>query len=125
MTDDIAALIKELKDLKIREAGILARLEAANERNRPSTTGGSSNDQDRTNGDLPTSTPLRGLKTGDRVKTINRLRKPASWPDDIEWDEGTARLATVTKVDVAADRVYIATDNGFQTWRMRANLRRL
>jgi hypothetical protein len=114
MTDDITALIRELKDLKIREADILARLEAANERNRTNVAG-----------EATTSEFLRGFVAGDRVKITNVVRKPSSWPNHIEWDARQARRATVTKVDAASDRVYFVTDNGTNTWRMPANLKRL
>ena len=88
--DKIGALITELKCLKIRESFIIAKLEAANKRN--------------------VGYPIKEVNAGcfvqgDRVKIINRVRKPKNWPRDRVWDEQMARKATVTYVDTLAERV--------------------
>ena len=89
--DEIEALITELKSLKLRESRIIAKLEAANKRN-------------------VGRHPINGVNAGcfvqgDRVKIINRVRKPKNWPRDRVWDEQMARKATVTYVDTLAERV--------------------
>ncbi len=106
--DEIGALITELKSLKLRESLIIAKLEAANKRN--------------------IGDPINGVNAacfvqGDRVKIINRIRKPKNWPKDRVWDEQMARKATVTYVDTLAERVYYVTDNGVETWRNPTNLK--
>ena len=105
--NEIGALISELKSLKLRESCIIAKLEAANKRN--------------------VGYPINGVNAacfvqGDRVKIINRVRKPKNWPRDRVWDEQMARKATVTYVDTLAGRVYYVTDNGVETWRNPTNL---
>lgn len=144
MTDDaIAALITELKALKLREAHIINQLEAANERNRSHADNNATTDRNSTNTRADTNANdrnststradtnanvsdfLRSFVEGDRVIIANFVRKPVNWPSEVAWDEKVARRATVTKIDKAADRVYFITDNGISTWRMQSNLRRL
>jgi hypothetical protein len=106
--DEIGNLIKELRKLKIREASIIARLQAANERRGvPDEIGANAT----------------GLARGDRVRVTNAVRRPASWPEKVAWDEKQAKRGTVTQV--TTDRVYFVTDNGIKTWRAPRNLRKL
>jgi hypothetical protein len=107
--DTIGALIKELKRLKVREANIIALLQAANDERR----GGSNDD----------GAGATALARGDRVRITNLVRKPTNWPEAVAWDHRQATRATVTQV--AADRVYFVTDNGVKTWRALRNLRKL
>lgn len=106
--NEIGALIEELKYLRLRESRVLSLIEAANERNEGRPTG-------RANATV--------FAQGDRVRVINRVRRPASWPSDRRWDEQLARAATVTYVTAVPDRVYFTTDNGIETWRIPTNLR--
>ena len=109
--DEIGALIHELESLKLRESRIIALLKAANEeRNavRPVVPAAVAN--------------ATGFARGDRVRILNRFRRPADWPSNLEWDERSARTATVTRVTVAPLRVYFLTDNGIETWRKPDNL---
>jgi hypothetical protein len=112
--DEIGALIRELKELKVREARIkvdeariIASLEAANARNARS-------DIDKVD--------EGGFAVGDRVRIINKVRKPANWSAELPWDDQQARQATVTRVTTG--KVHFVTDNGVETWRAHTNLRR-
>jgi hypothetical protein len=110
----IEKLIEELKALKVREAIVLAQLEAA-----VNLTGtGTGRDPPRT---------TRGIEDdliqGDRVRITNRVRKPATWPRTAEWEERKERLGTVTRV--TAEQIHIITDNGTRTWRAPQNLKRV
>ena len=106
--DEIGTLlISELKKLKLREARIIALLEAANERS----------------GGRPISgVNTTGFNRGDRVRVTNRVREPTNWPSDREWDARLERRGTVTYVTALQERVYFVTDNGVDTWRVPANL---
>ena len=106
--DEIGALINELKTLKLRETRIIALLEAANEERNAVRPAAVANET--------------GFERGDRVRVLNRFRRPADWPSNLEWDERLARTATVTRVTVSPLRVYFLTDNGIETWRIPANL---
>jgi hypothetical protein len=115
MSDDrISELIKELKELRVREAIIIASLEEANNQNiaQGATAG------------VAQATSTRNFPTdfvvGERVRITNQVRKPVDWCEDFVWSEQDAKRATVTKV--TPDRVYFVTDNGIRTWRMPSNL---
>jgi hypothetical protein len=104
----IEELIAELKLVKIHEANIIARIEAAAQKR----------DQDKSEKTRPNA---NRLSKGDRVRITNRVRKPATWNNETAWDKG--RLATVTKV--TPEQVNIITDNGISTWRAPTNLRKI
>jgi hypothetical protein len=60
------------------------------------------------------------FKQGDRVRIRNALKKPATWPRNIEWKKELAQVATVTHTH--RDQVHFVTDNGVKTWRAPNNL---
>ena len=62
-----------------------------------------------------------GFATGNRVRILNSVKKPAKWDNTKEWHKDKARHATVTRVQ--GGRVYIVTDNGVSTWWSAKNLR--
>jgi hypothetical protein len=112
MTEErIKFLIEELKRLEIRQAVVIAELEATNER--------------RTNGNTTTSNEASttGLTIGDRVRITNQVKKPATWNNTVLWDKERERLATVTRV--SAKQIHFVTDNGTNTWRAPNNLKKL
>lgn len=113
--NEIGALIEELKYLRLRESRVLSLIEAANERNEAANK--------RNEGRPTGGANATVFAQGDRVRVINRVRRPASWPSDRRWDERLARAATVTYVTTVPDRVYFTTDNGIETWRIPTNLR--
>jgi predicted RNA-binding protein (virulence factor B family) len=106
-------LVQELQNLKVREKEIVGLLEQRGLR--PT--------------DIEASAEKRPyvyyFKVGDRVRIANRLySKSTLWPPPKE-DDDPERLATVTKVDIRNDRVYIRTDSGRHTFRISSNLIRL
>ena len=66
---------------------------------------------------------VNGFARGDRVRVLNKFKKPATWNNSRQWSEAEARLATVTVV--RPEQVFFTTDNGINTWRAPNNLRRL
>jgi hypothetical protein len=96
----ITELITELKNLRIREARVIALIEIANARHEDGDT-------------------EHGFAQGDRIKIKNQVKRPTNWGDD-HWDYRQARVATVTQV--TRHRVYFVTDNGVNTWRAPHNV---
>jgi hypothetical protein len=107
----IAELIKELKALKVREATVIAQLEAVNLKRTQKTAPPVTYDTE------------DELVQGDRIRITNRVRKPATWPRKVEWEERKERHGTVTRV--TTEQVHIVTDNGTHTWRAPQNLKRI
>jgi cell division septum initiation protein DivIVA len=68
-----------------------------------------------------TSINFSAFATGDRVRILNSVKKPAKWDNAKEWHNDKARHSTVTRIQ--GGRVYIVTDNGVSTWRSANNLR--
>ena len=103
------ALIEELRALRIR----VAELEHAN-RERDNTPR-------RADTSITQRLPIaNGLREDDRVRIINKVRKPVTAGST--WTEAHERLATITSV-TEEQQVYVITDNGSKTWRAPNNLR--
>ena len=68
-----------------------------------------------------THTDFLVFATGDRVRILNSVKKPARWDNNKVWHENQAKYATVVRIQ--GGRVYIVTDNGVSTWRSAHNLR--
>lgn len=64
-----------------------------------------------------------GFAIGDRVRILNKVKKPATWDNRVAWVEEEARKAIVT--EVRPQQVFFTTDNGIDTWRAPNNLRKL
>lgn len=111
--DEIDALIKELKDLRVQETNLLQRIEEANRQRQDR-----SNTRDNEDTERDTK---RTYQVRDRVYITNQIRKPAFAPRS--WTGYNERRATVTKV--SGERVSVKTDNGTHTWRAAKNLRLL
>jgi hypothetical protein len=62
-----------------------------------------------------THTDFLAFATGDRVRILNSVKKPARWDNNKVWHEREAKYATVVRIQDG--RVYIITDNGVSTWR--------
>ena len=106
---DIDSLVNELRTLKVRVSQVEAQLRETRSRQEATAV-------------LPT-TPQTDLTRGDRVRIINKIKRPANWL--ARWDEGdikNERRATVTHT--VRDQVWIITDNGMKTWRAPNNLER-
>ena len=111
MTDqEIEDLIEELKDIRLQETAVLARLEDANRRR-----------SGRTAPARATET-VNGISKGDRVRITKKVKRPADWPSERTWVEAHYRAATVTRV--TPEQIHILTDNGVKTWRAPNNLKK-
>ena len=111
MPTDIDLLTAELANLRVR----VAQLEAAAATDHRTT-------QDTQEDDSPrrVDNPFR---RGDRVKILNKVRRPATWDTSNPWDQKAAQRATVTRL--YREQVHFRTDNGVETWRARNNLQLL
>lgn len=119
MQDDrVEELVRELQELHIREAAIIAELAT-----RTGTEPKESTDSDegqRASGPRPG----RPFVVGERVRIRNDIRKPTNWTG--VWDarnKEAYRRAVVTAVE--AGKVYLRNDLGIETWRAPKNLLRL
>jgi hypothetical protein len=112
---ELAELIAELKELKLRELQVLASLESIVQ-TQHNTTAATSPTQHNTS----TAASPRALEAlfqvGDRVVITNKIRRPINRPAN-----NGDRTAVVTKV--ALNRIDIRTSNGSSTWRAPQNLR--
>lgn len=108
----IDEIIAELRTLRIQ----VARLESEAAQRRDSRQHLSPRQEQ-----IPVAT--HGYSIGDRVRILNKIKKPATWDNRIEWSEARARLGTVT--EVRAKQIFFTTDNGVETWRAPNNLRKV
>ena len=121
--DDITALIRELRRVRIEEAGLIDRLEAATERQqRRHSQQQRRHSQHRTpSHQPPTSVGATPLRVGDEVYITNQVKKPVTWRLGAPvWSASQERQAIVQRID--GNRVYILTGNGVVTWRASRNL---
>lgn len=119
MERTIEQLIAELRDLRLR----VAQLEAAATNDRvaqPGETAAANESEDSTSSGVATAI---GFKKGDKVLIKNKLKRPATWPNDVVWNEKLAQRATVTHL--YREQVHFVTDNGVKTWRAVNNLKLL
>ena len=121
MSEDLGELLEQLRDLRIRETAIIARIQTAAELQGRQTAFVEPNRTRDGDGEHPTSVAGVRFETGARVRIKNKIRKPATAGRD--WSEENERLATVTGTRV--DQVHIVTDNGTRTWRAPNNLQRI
>ena len=108
----VEELIEELQELRIREIEIIAELKQANSAGTRTQTGDANSHRHEV---------AHGFRRGDRVRVINKVRKPATAGPS--WNEAKERLATVTRI--IPDQVHILTDNGTKTWRVPNNLQQM
>jgi hypothetical protein len=78
MTTEIDELLKEVRKLRIRVACL------ENERTLSAT--------------VSSTVKLDKAKAGDCIRIINKIRKPASWPEEAPWTEEKERVGTVTRL---------------------------
>jgi hypothetical protein len=128
MEDDrIQSIIEELRSLRIRVADLELEVEQANTRSRTrGDTTEQANAAEKQANVVETQLQLQapianGLRSGDRVRITNKVRKPATAGPS--WTEEKERLATVT--NVTTTQVHVTTDNQTKTWRAPNNLRLL
>jgi hypothetical protein len=60
---------------------------------------------------------------GDRIRILNHIKRPKTWPASALWIPEEAKTATVTSIH--QDKIYFTTDNGITTWRSYKNISRL
>ena len=111
-------LIRELRSLQIQ----VAQLQAAAQHRAQE---GGEHRPEEAHQAAPPNHPrhANGFRIGDRVRILNKIKKPATWNNTRQWLEVEARTAVVTSV--REDQVFFTTDNGVKTWRAPNNLRRL
>ncbi len=108
----IDEIIEELQSLRLQVESLEAELR---QRNRESVAAPT--------GPPPNRHYPHTFARGDRVRILNKIKKPATWDNRVAWSEEDARNATVTEV---RDRqIFFITDNGIETWRAPNNLRKL
>jgi hypothetical protein len=59
----------------------------------------------------------------DRIRILNQIKRPKTWPTSALWIPEDAKTATVTSIH--QDKIYFTTDNGIATWRLYKNISRL
>jgi hypothetical protein len=64
---------------------------------------------------VPATHVTHAYSVGDRVRILNKVKKPATWNSNVEWSKRDARRATV--IEVRARQIFFTTDNGVDTWR--------
>jgi hypothetical protein len=101
MSEDLDALIKELKELRLKEAAVIERIEAVTRRGSERLV------------------EKGAYEAGDRIYINNNIRRPLRASPN--WSAASERRATVT--DVKGDRVHFVTDNGTKTWREQKSVR--
>ena len=125
---NIDLLVEELRSLKIRVEQVEAILDEYRaldevEEDKQTRTTARGDRAQSTLVEAPPS-PRTTYEKGDRVRIVNKVRKPATWP--VVWNDSAIeneRRATVTHV--VQHQVWIVTDNGTKTWRAPNNLKRL
>ena len=71
---------------------------------------------------VPTSPSFGTFTRGNRVKVVNKIKRPATWSKPWGFQESlNERNATVTHR--VKNQVWFVTDNGTKTWRAPNNLR--
>jgi hypothetical protein len=111
--DSIDDLTEEIACLRIRLSAAEAKLATAKRK-----------------AAIESSTRTRTYASGDRVRIVNKIVRPAQYEDD--WDDAARereRQATVTHTVAAKTKtptqVWFLTDNGTTTWRSPKQLERI
>jgi hypothetical protein len=114
----IQELLDSLKTLRIEEANLSAQLEEAIRERGVAGTASLKRQEER-------GSIKQGFSKGDRIWITNKLNKPASWDNSVEWFEKEGKTATVTGIVIKGQvtRVHFLTDNGVHTWRAPNNIR--
>jgi hypothetical protein len=109
----INKLIKELKDLQLHEAKVLALIEKANKRRDQVAGHHGVFSKHRT-------TNIHGFEQGDQIRITNPVTKPHHWGDTpCNYLDAQRAMVTFTTVD----QIYFVTDNSVNTWRAPQNLK--
>jgi hypothetical protein len=108
-TETVDQLIEQLKRLKVQESAVLEKLSRAREHEKET--------QHRTG--TPRNTTFA---VGDQVRIINAVKVPFTRSVNERDKTATVRY---TKPHNKEIKVFITTDNGFKTWRLEKNLRKI
>jgi restriction endonuclease S subunit len=121
----IQELTSALKTLKLQEAELTAQLKKAIENKEKKRDEVLDNTHEAS---VPTRRVSKrdeqSFHRGDKIWIKNKLHKPATWNNKIEWNEKEGKTATVTDVIVRGpgEQVHFLTDNGVRTWRAPNNV---
>jgi putative ribosome biogenesis GTPase RsgA len=108
-TESVDELIEQLKNLKVQENAVLEKLSRAREQEKAQT-------RNRT----PRNTTY---EPGDRVRITNTVKVP--FTRSVNERDRTATVRYTHPQNEQLIKVFIITDNGFKTWRLEKNLRRI
>ena len=109
-TEDIEDLIRELRDLQIRQNNIIERIAQARTRENTAVE------------DSAFQASLCGWSVGDKAYIINKVKLVRGKP--------ISRYGTVTRIttenrDPEKTKIHVLTDDGHKTWRLAKNIRNL
>lgn len=113
--EHISRLVKELEDLNIRERELLVRREAVTEE----LWTARAEYQRRSNRVRTGRTGSESLEicVNDRVKITNKVSLPPDSRRPVTQNDRCGKVTSVT-----GDRIYLTTDSGVKTWRLRKNV---
>jgi TolA-binding protein len=127
MEQSIQQLEKQVRALSLQVSELQKEIRQSNQkrntqqRNKQQQQTDSASSSASENNKFNQTTPPTLFKPGDRIRILNKVRRPTHWDDSQQWNITTARKATVTSV--TSTRVYFTTDNNISTWRLYKHLR--
>ncbi len=107
-------MITQLESLQVRV--VVQLLEAAATKTRSKDTNSNSNTE-------RAAGASQRFRKGDRVRIMNKVKKPAMWTSKVAWNEGAASKATVKHIYMS--KAHFVTDNGIKTWQTVNNLEKI
>jgi hypothetical protein len=108
-TETVDTLLEQLKALRIEESKVLEKIHQARAQEKRTHQG-------------PNDSESLAYEYGDRVRIQNAISKPFTRRANAGDRDSTVQY-TLTNNDLT--KVFIRTDNGFNTWRLEKNLRRI
>jgi hypothetical protein len=105
-------LLEQLKALRIQEDRVIEKITQARAQEKQAQSGANTTSEARTSTYEP----------GDRVRIQNNITKPFTRRANTGDRDSTVQY-TLTAKD--STKVFIRTDNGFNTWRLEKNLRKI
>ena len=109
-TETVDQLIEQLKRLKVQENVVLEKLSRAREQEKEASQNRIGTQRNTTFG------------AGDRMRIVNAVKVPSTRSANKRDRTATVRYTREHNDDI---KVFITTDNGFKTWRLEKNLRKL
>ena len=121
--ESIEDLVQELHALRVREIQISERLQAAiSEQHRTAVE-----KEDPAPSEINAiPDPANGIVIGDRIEILNKIKKPANWPNSTPWVEKNHKTAA-TVIDIVVitplnTQIHFVTDAGLTAWRAPNNV---